>query len=74
MCACNAWHEAIISSGCAVCPDGATTYFSLSTPLESAVDEGGRVEGNGLYVYGRVVAVGKEMKGDTVNGIWASKG
>lgn len=38
------------------------------------VDEGGNVDGSVLYVYGRVVAVGNEMNGDTVKGIWASRG
>jgi len=64
----------MISCGDAACPDFDTTYFSRSTPLASAVDEGGNVDGRGLYVYGSVVAVGSEMNGETVKGIWASNG
>lgn len=64
----------MISSGWAAWPEGAITYFARSMPLESAVEDGGRVDGMGLYVYGRVVAVGNEMNGDTVKGIWASRG
>lgn len=48
MCACNVWHEAMISSGDAACPEGEMTYFSRSVPEGSTVDEGGRVEGRGL--------------------------
>lgn len=36
--------------------------------------ECGRVAGTVLYVYGRVTAVGREMKGETVRGTWASRG
>ena len=43
-------------------------------PLSLPVEDGGRVEGNDLYVYGSVVAVGNEMNGDTVSGTWASNG
>lgn len=50
MCACNALHEAIISSGDAVWPDRETTYFSRSVPLGSAVEDEGNVDGKGLYV------------------------
>jgi hypothetical protein len=32
------------------------------------------VDGSDLYVYGKVVAVGSEMKGDTVKGSWARRG
>lgn len=32
------------------------------------------MDGTDLYVYGRVVAVGKDIKGDTVKGIWARSG
>lgn len=64
----------MISPGDAAWPERETTYFTLSEPEESAVDDGGRVDGSGLYVYGRVVAVGSEMKGETVRGIWASSG
>lgn len=38
------------------------------------MDDAGSVEGRVLYVYGRVVAVGSETNGDTVNGIWARRG
>lgn len=48
MCACSAWHEAMISSGDAAWPEGERTYFSRSVPEGSAVEEGGRVEGRGL--------------------------
>ena len=64
----------MISSGLAVCPDWDTTIFSRSLPLLSAVADGGRVDGSGWYVYGRVGADGSEMKGETDRGIWASKG
>lgn len=64
----------MISSGDAAWPERETTYFSLSLPLLSVVDEGGNVDGKGLYVYGRVVAVGNEMNGETVRGICASRG
>ncbi len=37
-------------------------------PFMSPVEDGGSVEGRDLYVYGRVVAVGKETKGETVSG------
>lgn len=49
-------------------------YLSRSAPLESAVEDGGRVEGKALYVYGSVVAVGSDMNGDTVRGICARYG
>ena len=64
----------MISSGDAAWPERERMYFSLSLPFESAVEDGGRVDGRGLYVYGSVVAVGSEMNGETVKGIWASKG
>lgn len=47
-----------------------TTNFGFSSGLDdSGVDEGGRVEGSGLYVYGRVMGLGRLMKGETVRGI-----
>lgn len=64
----------MISSGDAAWPERETAYFSRSVPLLSAVDEGGNVDGRGLYVYGSVVAVGNEMNGETVRGIWARRG
>lgn len=78
MYACSALHEATISSGCAAWPLPETTYCGFE-PVAAAVDvvpveEGGSVEGSVLYVYGRVVAVGREMKGETVRGTWASSG
>ena len=63
-----------MSSGLAVWPDLETTNLSCSMPFESAVADGGSVDGRGLYVYGNVGAEGKEMKGETVRGIWASSG
>jgi hypothetical protein len=66
--------DAIISSGCAACPEDDTTYCGLSSPGEDLVDDGGRVEGKLLYVYGRVVAVGRETNGETVNGTCARRG
>ena len=45
---CKAWHDLMISSGDAAWPELDTTYFSRSTPLESAVEDGGNVEGSGL--------------------------
>ena len=59
----------MISSGWAACPEAETTYFGFSVPLSSPVDDGGRVEGSDLYVYGSVVAVGRDMNGETVSGI-----
>lgn len=38
------------------------------------VEDCGNVEGSVLYVYGSVVAVGSDMKGETVSGICASSG
>lgn len=38
------------------------------------VEEGGSVDGSGLYVYGSGGAVGREMNGDTVSGTCASRG
>ena len=66
----------MMSSGWAACPDAETTYlgFSSAEVVVLPVEEGGRVEGNVLYVYGSVVAVGSEMKGETVRGTWASRG
>ena len=65
----------MISSGDAAWPDREMTNFSRSLPvLGSAVDDGGSVDGRGRYVYGRGVAVGKEMNGETVKGIWARRG
>lgn len=32
------------------------------------------MDGRGLYVYGRVGAVGSEMKGETVRGTWERRG
>ena len=49
-------------------------YFGFCVSLSSPVEDGGRVEGRALYVYGRVVAVGNDMKGDTVSEICASNG
>ena len=62
----------MISSGWAAWPEDEITYLGLSEPLASPVEDGGRVDGSVLYVYGRVVAVGKEIKGETVKGICAS--
>lgn len=59
----------MISSGLAAWPDLETTNLSCSLPLASAVAEGGRVDGRGLYVYGKVGADGREMNGETVKGI-----
>ncbi len=39
-----------------------------------SVADGGSVEGRVLYVYGRVVAVGRETNGETVRGTWTSTG
>lgn len=66
----------MISSGCAAWPEGDTTYLVLSSVpgAGTPVDEGGRVDGRVLYVYGSVVAVGRETNGDTVNGTCASSG
>lgn len=36
--------------------------------------EGGSVDERVLYVYGRVVADGRDRKGETVKGIWESSG
>lgn len=72
---CRALQDAIISSGCAACPEDDTTYCDFSSPDDGApVDEGGKVEGRFLYVYGRVVAVGKDTKGETVSGTCWSRG
>lgn len=58
-----------MSSGCAEYPDEDTTYGTFSSPgCRVPMDDCGRVEGIFLYVYGRVVAVGREMNGETVNG------
>ena len=69
-------HDAIISSGCAAWPDDETTYGTLSSLVEAVVpvDEGGNVEGRVLYVYGKVVAVGRDTNGDTVRGTCARRG
>lgn len=65
----------MISSGCAACPELETTYLDFSSDEEGApVDDGGSVEGSVLYVYGRVVAEGRDTKGDTVKGTCASNG
>lgn len=76
MYALRALHEAMISSGCAAWPDEETTYLGFSSDefVVVPVDDGGSVEGSVLYVYGRVVAVGSEMKGETVRGTCASSG
>jgi hypothetical protein len=71
---CNALHDAMISSGCAAWPDAETTYWDFSSAVAVPVDEGGSVDGRVLYVYGRVVEVGRETNGDTVNGTCASRG
>lgn len=65
-----------MSSGCAACPVDDMMYFGLSSVLPDVlpVVEAGSVDGIVLYVYGRVVAVGREMKGETVKGICASNG
>lgn len=65
-----------MSSGCAACPEGDTTYFVFSSAAEAGVpvDDAGSVDGMVLYVYGRVVAVGRETNGDTVNGTCANSG
>lgn len=68
-----------MSSGWAAWPEEEMTYlglaaaagscslpFCVATPMPVA--EGGRVEGMDLYVYGRVVAVGRLTKGETVRG------
>jgi hypothetical protein len=47
--ACNALHDAIISSGCAAWPEEDTTYWDFSSP-DPPVDEGGSVDGRVLYV------------------------
>lgn len=51
-------------------------YFGFSSILPDAmpVEEAGSVDGIVLYVYGRVVATGREMNGETVKGICASNG
>ena len=71
--ACNALHDAIISSGCAAWPEEDTTYWDFSSP-DPPVEEGGSVDGRVLYVYGRVVAVGRDTNGDTVRGTCARSG
>jgi hypothetical protein len=71
----SALHEAIMSFGCAACPVEETTYGDFCSPEEDAggpVDDGGRVEGRLLYVYGKVVAEGKDTNGETVNGTCAN--
>lgn len=73
MYACNALHDAIISLGCAAWPEEDTTYWDFSSP-DAPVEEGGSVDGRVLYVYGRVVAVGRDTNGDTVSGTCASRG
>jgi hypothetical protein len=74
MCLCRPLQEAMMSSGWAAWPLDETTYFGFSDPLGSTATDGGKDDGVLLYVYGRVTAVGNEMKGDTVNGTCASKG
>jgi hypothetical protein len=66
----------MISSGCAACPEAEITYLGFSSVGVDVlpVDDGGKVDGSVLYVYGRVVAVGNEIKGETVRGICASSG
>jgi hypothetical protein len=48
-------------------------YLGFSAPL-SDITEGGREEGTDRNVYGSVTAVGRDKKGETVKGTWASKG
>jgi hypothetical protein len=72
--ACNALHDAIISSGCAAWPEEDTTYWDFSSP-DTPVEDGGNDDGSGLlYVYGSVVAVGRDTNGDTVKGTCARRG
>jgi hypothetical protein len=65
-------HDAMISSGCAAWPEEETTYCDLSSP--TPVEGGGNVDGKVLYVYGRVVALGRDTNGDTVKGTCARRG
>lgn len=43
-------------------------FASVEEVEVTPVTEGGRVDGMALYVYGRVVAEGRLMKGETVRG------
>ena len=38
------------------------------------MEDGGNVDGSGLYVYGRVGGLGSDMNGETVRGICARRG
>lgn len=64
----------MISSGCAAWPEDDTTYCAFSSPGDVSVDAGGNVDDRFLYVYGRVVAVGNDTKGETVSGTCWSRG
>lgn len=66
----------MISSGCAAWPEEDMTYCAFSSAEEAGVpvDDCGNVDGSVLYVYGSVVAVGKETNGETVSGTCASRG
>lgn len=65
-----------MSSGCAAWPEDDTTYLGFPSldVAEAAVEDGGKVDGRVLYVYGRVVAVGRETNGETVRGTCAKRG
>ena len=66
----------MISSGCAAWPEEDITYCAFSSADEAGVpvDDCGNVDGSVLYVYGSVVAVGKETNGETVSGTCARRG
>lgn len=46
----RALQDAMMSFGCAACPEEDTTYFGLSSSVLAPVDDGGNVDGMTLYV------------------------